>query len=190
MEKGPIVSLKKLAECIKEKCTGFVMNDPELSEDYVRFSLLNPLKEKKPFDLMIAAVPNAILTTIPNITKVEARSPILCAISHTNYECKLGRFGWDPADGEIRFFSEMFFLNAREEDQEDIVNRYVEILPNLLRAFYAGQRQIFHVTSRDMMDEEIVRDILRNGMDKLRDAGILEEAKENEKDDDDESVKI
>jgi hypothetical protein len=172
MSDKSIVNIEKLVREIQNRKFGFLVDLSKKEERAAEFKLLNPIDKKKPFQLIFIAYPEVLVAAVPDIAKADAGSPVLCAIAHTNYDKKLGRFGWDPQDGEVRFISEVFFPDATHIDEDAVIKGYVNELDNILAMFYIGYLRIFNQQAKNLPDE-VVENVMKQAEQKLEEIGII-----------------
>jgi len=180
-----IVSLDKLTQAVKDKGYDFILEFNKKEKKIAQFSLLNPVDEKKPFNMNLGVYNEVIVTLIPGISEAQQKSNILCAIGHTNYDCKGGRFGWDPKDGEVNFISELIFVDITNVNEDAAIEGYIDFMPEMLRMFYIGFLRIFSIES-SKLPSHLVEKVFDEANEKLEDAGVFE-PNETEEDDTDSS---
>lgn len=124
---------------------------------------IDPIEEK---NVLIFQVPQ-ILSAPPESTPSNRLQELLIAIGKINYQIILGKFSYDPRDGEVRFSlaiptdkSNLTYEQFKHcmEVTTFTVERYQPLLEKILR----GEK-----THRDIGETEVLTELLQRLLDRL-----------------------
>lgn len=173
MPEQPAIPTQILAQKLVDRRFPFVIGTPEVREQEIFFQIANPVQEESPFFGGFICAGNLITLVIPRIAKAEPQSLELCVVGHSNFEHRLGRWGWDPKDGQVLFVSEVPVLGGVASVGQ-VVDDFLNLVPRMLIGFYLGYLRLIANTNTKI-PHQLIEMLICSALEKLTKLGILKD---------------
>lgn len=173
------MTIETVAGKLEDAHLPYLLEKSDQREEGATFKLANPLNPKKPFDLKVTVVKSidTILLVVPAVANAKAGSGVMCAAIHSNYEYYLGRFGWDPRDGEIRYFSDSALCGGPEGADAQL-SAFIKLVPMIVKGFFMGMLRIYLQEVGEHIPEEMVKTLADTFEQKLTEWKLIGNASE------------